>query len=59
MAYLITADKENASLISMYWGTHAFSTMLHNFLALCVRVHACVYEYVNVLHMCVHMFKHG
>lgn len=57
MAYFITADKGNASLISIFRGTHSSSTMLHNFLARCVRVHACVYEYINELetYMCAHV----
>lgn len=40
-------------------GTRAPSTMLHNVLAVCVRVHACVYECINVLHICECMFMHG
>lgn len=61
MIYFITADKENASLISMY-SSMMLCTMLHNFLALCQWVHACMYEYVSVLQTfvwaCVCLFVH-
>lgn len=46
MAYFIRADKEKASLISMYWGAHVLSTALRNF-------PACVYGYINPLHVCM------
>lgn len=43
----------------MFRGSHASSAALRNFLVLCVRARARVYEYINVLHKCVHMLTHG
>lgn len=52
MLYFTTAGKQNASLNSLSWGTHAFSTRLHN---KCLRLHAYVPKNINVLYVCVHV----
>lgn len=60
ISWLISSrqTRRDASLISMFRGSHASSATLRNFLALYVRAHARVYEYLNVLHKFVHMFTH-